>query len=189
MILFAVMFCGEAFALPQDWPCDEFVFSTENCKEDDVCYFYTIQGDYKVRVYSDIRGDCGTAGCRGTIKNLKTNVTESLKFGCWRGGEKNQLICQNYVGEEYWFRKFNDDEYRMYLCGDGYYNYVKLSECTDCHCTMKDSEGNRRYSTWELNCRLDGDILYCVNFQVYEANHLETYKEGDYENCVDLGGF
>ena len=83
LILFTIFSCGKAYALPQDWPCKAFELDEYQRIENGE---FTINNIYRgqdndyaleVNMYWKAKegiADCGTSGCLGTIKNIKTLV-------------------------------------------------------------------------------------------------------------------
>lgn len=199
-LLFGVgLFCGEAQALPQDWPCDEFKLSNDGISESSLptdepkaYQFRGNNGNYEVVVFHHhidpefVHASCGNAGCRGKIKNLKTGKEEYMYFDCSYDQETKLLECYRISGDEYLFTKASDDEYRAQLCDGGYYKYFKYSECTGCTCIVKDSRP-RGSSDWDMNCIRENENIRCFRYYGYEAWRHFKNDFDDYKNCVGLG--
>ena len=86
-----VIFCGRAYALPQDWPC--FGIEVEKYKtvsNADGIFEYAYKGekngyvlDINLSVFSDFPtsfANCGNSGCFGKITKTTTDRTEYLRF-------------------------------------------------------------------------------------------------------------
>lgn len=197
VILLAVMFCGKAYALPQDWPCGPFILKqasilSQNNSELESEY----TGIYKqyslsVNVFWQLNplhseDDCGTAGCSGTITNNQTKQTENLRFFCETENNANLKTLKCYINnnEEYLLSPYKNNEYRAELCGT-YYKTVDINECGKCSCTVEDSRGSQ-YSA-KMNCNLENTgKLHCLTGNIYSEKYFPQKTADDFENCVGL---
>lgn len=196
IILLAVIFCGKAYALPQDWPCGPFILKqarilSQNNSELESEYTGTHK-QYSLSVnifwllnplYSE--DDCGTAGCSGTITDNQTRQTENLRFFCETENSANLKALKCYINnnEEYLLSPYKNNEYRTELCGT-YYKTVDINECEKCSCLVKDSRGSQ-YSA-KMNCLLENNKLHCLTGNTYSEKYFPKNTVNDYEKCVGL---
>lgn len=197
IILFAVIFCGKAYALPQDWPCGPFILKqasilSQNNSELESEYTgiykqYSLSVDVFWRLSPlHSEDDCGTAGCSGTITNNQTKQTEILSFFCENinGESLNNIKCYIHKDEEYLLSHYKNNEYRTELCGT-YYKTVDVNECEKCSCLVKDSR-SPQYSS-KMNCLLENnDKLHCLTGNVYSEKYFHQNTIDDFEKCVGL---
>jgi len=89
--MFLLTICGKAHALPQDYPCRFFtLYETKILEQnaDELHNLYKGQdGNYVIEIEAfwnlnspDDSADCGTAGCVGSIINMKTKQEHFLSF-------------------------------------------------------------------------------------------------------------
>ena len=91
LFLLLVFSCGNAYALPQDWPC--FGLQVEKydvINNNDGIFEYAYRGEtqgYNLNInlqgFSEFPtsfANCGNSGCWGTISEKATGRTESLRF-------------------------------------------------------------------------------------------------------------
>lgn len=196
IILLVVIFCGKAYALPQDWPCSPFILKqarilSQNNSELESEYTGTHK-QYSLSVnifwllnplYSE--DDCGTAGCSGTITDNQTRQTENLRFFCETENSANLKALKCYINnnEEYLLSPYKNNEYRTELCGT-YYKTVDINECEKCSCLVKDSRGSQ-YSA-KMNCLLENNKLHCLTGNTYSEKYFPKNTVNDYEKCVGL---
>ena len=93
-----VLSCGNVHALPQDWPCKIFELDRYGKNVGESINYQGKDNEYvlDVNVFwhtNTVVDDCGTAGCLGTIKNVKTNKEEHLRFFCEAENNYNKANC------------------------------------------------------------------------------------------------
>lgn len=196
MLLFAL--CGNAYALPQDWPCKTFELEkdnkTENKNSEDYGTYRGQDDNYALSVNifwrTDLKvDDCGTAGCDGTIKNIKTGQEEHLRFFCEAENDFNTAKCFIRSGEEYMLSKVSEGYYRVNLCNNTSYKYVNLDECFGCTCILHDSERPNADSDFYMGCKKDKNHLHCMTGNIYDEIYNPTSLVDDFKNCVGLTSF
>lgn len=184
--------CGKAFALPQDWSCDEIDL---NVVADGSEWGHKFQGNnglFEIMIDNFDETEpyvynCGNSGCLGTIKNLKTGEHENMRFDCLYNAQQKSLRCYRIDGDEYLLTKVSDDEYRVQLCGS-YFKYLNISQCLGCKCILRDSRGAQESSDKEMNCnRESDDKLRCFSYDGYEKWRDFKNKDEDFEECRGLG--
>ena len=175
-VLFGWSICG-AYALPQDWPCDEVVLQKAGVNEDGKGIFRGADGAYQIEISSfdetaehPFLYNCGNGGCWGMFKNLTSGVEEGMRFDCLLAEDKETMSCSRILGDEYLFGKVSDNEYRAELCGE-YYLSLDLSQCEDEVCLVRDSRGEEKGSSVrKMNCVQEGDDkVRCLG-----QNHFDT---------------
>lgn len=189
------LFCGRAYALPQDWPCTAFELKkceqarsedltghTVYCRQDDN-YVSKVNVFWREDMESD---DCGTAGCGGTITNLKTGQEENLRFFCEAENNYDGAKCYIRGGEEYILQKVTDEYYKVNLCDNASYKYVNLNECSGCTCVLHDS---RKQEDFYMGCKQDKDSLHCMSGNVYDEKYNPSGGTDDFKNCIGLTSF
>ena len=185
-----VLSCGTAYAVPQDWPCKEF--ELQKCEQteksiDHIAYCrkdnnYTL----KVNVFwrEDMKSDdCGTAGCDGTITNLKTGQEENLRFFCEQENDSGGIKCHIRSDEEYILQKVTDDYYQVSLCDNTFLKYVNLKECSECTCVVHDSRTKDRSFDYYMRCKKSDYYLHCMTGNVYEEKYKQASGFDDLKNC------
>ena len=193
LILLIALSCGSAYALPQDWPCKDF--ELQKCEQTEKSTDYIVycgkDNDYalKVNVFwqkDKEADDCGTAGCDGTIKNLKTEQEENLRFFCKTENNYNIAKCNIRVGEEYILHKVTDDYYQVNLCSSTFFKYVNFNECSECMCIVHDSRKKGGDSDFYMGCRIENsNKLHCMTGNIYEEKYDPT-NDNDFKNCISL---
>ena len=103
-----VFACGRAFALPQDWPCEEIELYIVGKGQEWGHKFQGNNGLYEITIQNFDETEeqphmynCGNAGCLGTVKNLETGKSESMRFDCLLNRQKKSLRCRRMEGGEY----------------------------------------------------------------------------------------
>ncbi len=195
LIMTLMLLCGNAYALPQDWPCDkielDFIEVLPSDYDDEEHLYRGNNGEYEITIkfyinpYNQLP-DIGTAGFEGYIKNLKTGKEEHMEFGCNFTAPKEKMICTRVDEDEYLLTKYSEDEYRVELCGS-YNRYIKLSECNKCACIIRCANSQRCGSDNKIACtREDENTIRCFSPHGYE--HWRDYRNkiDDYKNCVNL---
>lgn len=184
--------CGSAYALPQDWPCKAFTLERYvEIKDDDINTYRGQDSDYALKVsifwQTDAESDdCGTAGCDGTIKNVKTGQEENLRFFCKAEDNYNVAKCNIRTGEEYILQKMNDDHYQVNLCGNSFFKYVSIDECSECFCILHDSRKKNGDSDFYMGCKQDKEQLHCMTGNIYEEKYYPKSNVNDFQKCVGL---
>ena len=187
--------CGQAHALPQDWPCKTFMLERyKEVKNEDVGIYRGQDKDYALEVNvfwqaNTSSDDCGTAGCEGTIKNLKTDQEENLRFFCEVANNHNNAKCAIKTGEEYILQKVSAEYYQVNLCGNTFYKYVNINECSGCTCILHNSEGQNKNSDIFMGCKKNKDSLHCMTGNTYVEKYYPKNKVEDFKNCVGLTSF
>ena len=190
--------CGKAYALPQDWPCKTFEIEkyegAENKSSDDYITYHGQDGDYLLNVNIFWKtnlplDDCGTAGCTGTIKNVKTGQEEDLRFFC--EAENNFDIAKCYIraGEEYILTKISEEYYRVNLCDNTSYKYVRLNECFGCTCVLHNSDKQNGEADLYMGCKKNENDLHCMTGNIYSETYNPAGSVDDFKNCVGLTSF
>ncbi len=191
LVLFLVaLICGNAWALPQDWPCEMFTLSFVGKNPYGGDTFEGVSGSYKVTlprvdwIEDTSRPDCGNAGCSGSIEQIETGRTELLRFWCSSNETKTILNCTIMHDDEFLLTKVLNTEYRAPICD--YYQYVDVTQCKGCTCILKDS---RNESTdRKVNCVRESETqLRCFTPYGYEAWRNYRNHFDDYNRCVQLG--
>ena len=103
-ILFCIIFCSRAYALPQDWSC--FGIEVEKYKtvsDADGIFEYAYKGEkdwYILNInlsgFSDFPtsfANCSNSGCFGKIMETPTGKTEHLRFFCEEYNDDYWEIC------------------------------------------------------------------------------------------------
>ena len=188
------MFCGEAFALPQDWPCntDNIDLSSVGVGTSYGKQYRGNNGEYEIVIdnydATEPSANCGTTGCTGTIKNLQTGKSENLRFGCTYYSEKENLHCAR-LAEEYILAPSDAGIYAVGYCPDVPSNIMKINiaDCNKCHCAAyyyddKTKTSEKNY----LACTVEGSALHCFTSYAYEAWRNFENQPDDYANCVGL---
>ncbi len=196
-LLFLMTLCGEAYALPQGYFCGPFtLYETKILGQDknelhnvyqgqDDNYAVEIEAFWNLRSFDDFT-DCGTAGCTGTITDIKTKQEQYLHFFCkmTHKGNFKKILCYTNNNEEYLFHPDRAGEYRADICQQ-YSKFVRLDECNHCFCPIHDSRGDS-YSQ-EMGCTLLTDLnLHCMTGNVYFEKYRPKSKNTDFENCIGL---
>lgn len=198
-------FCGNVYALPQDWPCEIFELEKYKEIEDADLSGYNIMyrgqsGDYavSVNVYWRVdmwEDDCGTAGCGGTIKNTKTGQKENLTFFCVAEDDYKIASCSVRTGEEYILPEVSEGYYQVSLCNNAHYKYVHLRECSGCVCVVHDSRNqNGEFnensdSDFYMGCKKHENYLHCMKGTIYSEKYNPAGEVDDFRNCVGLTSF
>lgn len=200
-MFFVVIFCCKAYALPQAWPCRSFELDECQRIEDGELAVKTIcrgqDDEYALEVniyWLTEKGvaDCGTSGCIGTIKNIKTGKMESLRFFCETLDDRKYDKAKCYIGGiyEYIFDSDEQGNYIVHYCSDDLQKTLRFNEndCNNCHCIMYWYNGKikDRNGHYEMACKKEGNKAHCFNYYEYESwrNFENTYD--DYQNCVGL---
>jgi hypothetical protein len=184
--------CGNAYALPQDWPCKVFELERNGeVRNEDMNTYSGQDGTYALKVNIFLHkntksDDCGSAGCNGTIKNIKTGETENLRFFCETENNYNNAKCHIRTGEEYILQKISDEYYQITLCDDTFYKYVHINECSECTCILHDSRKQNGDSDFYMGCKKDKDYLHCMTGNIYEEKYYPASEIDDFKNCVNL---
>ena len=193
-----VLSCGKVYALPQDWPCTAFELKKcEQARNEDFTGYKVYCGEndnyaLKVNVFwrtNTKSDDCGTAGCDGTIKNVKTEQEENLRFSCEAENNYDGAKCHIRSGEEYILQKVTDEYYKVDLCDNASYKYVNLNECSSCTCVLHDSLKQEGTSDFYMGCKQDKNFLHCMTGNVYEEKYNPASKTDDFKNCIGLTSF
>lgn len=188
--LIVLLSCGNALALPQDWPCDNInLYNISQSASESVTFRGTNQKyeiiieNFVLNVENPISYNCGQSGCSGTIKNLKTKKTEELNFECFLNDNKDILSCGQYIADEYLFSKYNQSEYRAYLC-NSYFLSIHLDECSDCFCITHNSNSSQQNK--QLICNKENEKqLHCFTYYGYE-NYIKDATTEAYDNCIGM---
>ena len=157
----AVFACGKAFALPQDWSCDEIDLNIVANGSEWGHKFQGNNGLFEITI-DNFDGDkpyvysCGNSGCWGTIKNLKTGKHEDMRFDCLYDAQQKSLRCYRIDGDEYLLTKVSDGKYQVRLC-ESYYKSLNISQCLGCECVLQDSRGKQAASDIKMNCMREND--------------------------------
>ena len=196
IILLAVIFCGKAYALPQDWSCSPFILKqasilSQNNSELESEYTGTHkQYSLSVNVFWQLNplhseDDCGIAGCSRTITDNQTTQTENLRFFCETENSANLKALKCYINnnEEYLLSLYKNNEYRTELCGT-YYKTVDINKCEKCSCLVKDYR-DPQYSA-KMNCLLENNKLHCMTGNTYSEKYFLKNTVNDYEKFVGL---
>ena len=204
LILFIILSCGEVYALPQDWPCKTFVLNEYHRIENNA---FTINNIYRgqddnyaleVNMYWQAKkgiADCGTSGCSGKIKNLRTGKTESLRFFCETLEDKKYDKAKCYIDGiyEYIFDSDANGNYIVHYCPDNLQKTLRFNktDCNKCHCKMfwYDSEIKNETGYYEMACKKEENKAHCFNYYEYETWRNFENADDDYKNCVGLSEF
>lgn len=189
-----VFACGRAFALPQDWPCEEIELYIVGKGQEWGHKFQGNNGLYEITIQNFDETEeqphmynCGNVGCLGTVKNLETGKSENMRFDCLLNRQKKSLRCHRVEGGEYLLTRASASKYQVQLCG-AYYKYLDINQCSACKCIVKDSRGEQAASDMEMNCKRENeDNLRCFTYAGYENWRNFEDKDEDFENCVGLG--
>lgn len=189
-----VLSCGNVHALPQDWPCKIFELDRYGKNVGESINYQGKDNEYvlDVNVFwhtNTVVDDCGTAGCLGTIKNVKTNKEEHLRFFCEAENNYNKANCSIRKGEEYVLQKITENYYQVNLCGNSYFKYVNLNECFGCTCILHDSRKQKEVSDSYMGCVKNIDSLHCMTGNVYFEKYNSDGKFNDLKSCVGLTSF
>ena len=193
LFLFVGIFfaCGRTFALPQDWPCDEFDLNIVDKGQEWGHVFRGNNGSYEITIHNFDENhpyvySCGNSGCQGTIRDIKTDESENMRFDCLFNSQTKSLRCYRIDGGEYLLTKDTEDKYKVKLCGN-YYKYLNISQCLGCKCILHDSRGEKVASDIKMNCiRESDDKLRCFSYDAYERWRNFENKDDDFENCIGL---
>lgn len=189
----AIFSCGKAFALSQDWPCDDFVLNISGQGQQWGHTFHGQKGDYEVTIpdYDETAEqpdiyNCGNAGCSGIIKNTKTGKSTDLRFDCLWDKTQKTLTCRKIDGNEYLLTQSAPHKYTVVLCGLSNV-YINSQECSKCKCILHNSEEKNSSSDREVRCRRENENqIRCFNYYGYEKWRNFENKDTDFENCVGL---
>lgn len=190
--------CGNAYALPQDWLCKTFELEkTEesgNKNSDDYTIYRGQDGYYLLNVNvfwrADMKSDdCGTAGCSGTIKNIKTGQEEHLRFFCEAADNFDVAKCYIRSGEEYVLPRVSEGYYQLDLCDHTSSKYVRLDECFGCTCILHDAYKQSKDSDLYMGCKKNENSLHCMTGNIYSETYNPEGGSEDFKNCVGLSSF
>lgn len=201
-LLLCVVFCGKAYALPQDWPC--FGIQVEKYKtvsDADGIFEYTYKGEkdgYVLNInlsgFSDFPtsfADCGNSGCFGIITETATGRTEHLRFFCEEyNDDYTKVTCYAGLGEEVIFEKEDDKNYVVHYCSDNSQKTLRfnLNDCDKCYCKMYWYEGNIKDTTgsYGMACKKEENKAHCFTNYGYESWRNFQNKVDDFQNCIGL---
>lgn len=202
-VLCVFLFCGNAFALPQDWPCFGIEVEPSEIINNSEDYFeYIYKGEekgYSLSVnlsgYRDVPSsfaNCGNSGCVGIITEMATNRTESLRFFCEKyNDDYTKVTCNIVFGEEVIFDNMKNGNYEVQYCSDNKKKIMRfnLSDCKKCHCTMYWYDENDKDKVYqnEMACKKEGNKAHCFTYYGYEVWQNFQNEDDDFKNCVDLG--
>ncbi len=200
-LLLLILSCGTAYALPQDWPCFGIeVKKYKVIKDIGDNYEYSYKGekggyllDIDLAGYHSLPAsfaDCGTAGCFGTITEMTTGRTESLRFFCEKDNDDIKVICYVGLGEEVIFDSIENENYVVHYCSNDMQKTLRfnLSDCDKCHCTMYWYDGAVKNTIGEYNmaCKKEENRAHCFTYYGYEMWRDFQNKDYDFKNCVNL---
>ena len=201
-LLLLILSCGTAYALSQDWPC--FGIEVEKyatVSDADGIFEYAYKGEkkgYKLDInlsgFSDSFAsfaNCGTSGCFGTITEIATGRTESLRFFCEEyNDDYTKVICHVGFAEEAIFDSTENGNYVVHYCSDDMQKTLRfsLSDCKECHCNMYWYDGEVKNTAGHHNmaCKNEGNKVHCFDYSGYEFWRDFRNEADDYENCIGL---
>lgn len=115
-----VFACGGAFALPQDWPCEEIDLNVVGDGQEWGHKFQGNNGRYEITIPNFDESEeqphiynCGSGGCPGIIKNLETGKSENMRFDCLLNQQEKSLRCYRMDGGEYLLTTFQQINIRF----------------------------------------------------------------------------
>ena len=203
LFLLLVFSCGNAYALPQDWPC--FGLQVEKydvINNNDGIFEYAYRGEtqgYNLNInlqgFSEFPtsfANCGNSGCWGTISEKATGRTESLRFFCEEYSEDYaKVTCHVGFGEEAVFRAMGDGNYILNYCSDDQHKTLRfnLKDCDKCYCKMYWYNGEVRNTAggYGMACKREENKAHCFTYYGYETWCDFKNKDDDFQNCVNLG--
>ena len=201
-ILLCVVFCGRAYALPQDWPC--FGIEVEKYKtvsDADGLFEYAYKGEkdgYVLNInlsgFSDFPtsfADCGNSGCFGKITETVTGRTEHLRFFCEEyNDDYTKVTCYAGLGEEIIFDKEDDSNYVVHYCSDNTQKTLRfnINNCDKCYCKMYWYDGNIKDTTgnYGMACKKEENKAHCFTYYGYETWRNFQNNVDDFQNCIGL---
>ena len=189
---------GSALALPQDWSCEEFQL-TRASQNNDENTFIGEHNNYRLTITdfdtapNFILANCGSAGCLGTITNLKTGKEETLRFDCSYSLETKRLSCYLSDGNEYLLTQTSGTIYQTKTCTTPNSHTIVLdtATCNQCHCILSyyDKNNIKQAGTWSMNCTRESPTqIRCFTNNGYTAwrNYDYINSSQDFQNCVNL---
>ena len=201
--LLLILSCGNAFALPQDWPCFGLnIKKYKTISKKDGVFEYSYNGETKgYNLNINLSGiseiptsfaDCGNSGCLGTISNKATGKTENLRFFCEENNnDYKEATCYINFGDEAIFSNGDNGNYILSYCSDNKQKSLRFNvkDCNKCHCKMYWYNGDTRNTSGEYNmaCKKEGNKLHCFTYHGYELWRNFQNKYEDFQNCVKLG--
>lgn len=201
-ILLFIVFCGKAYALPQNWPCFGIeVKKYKTVSNADGIFEYAYRGEkngYILNInlsgFSDFPtsfANCGNSGCFGKITETATGRTEYLRFFCEEyNDDYTKVTCYAGLGEEVIFDKEDDNNYVVHYCSDNPQRTLRfnVNDCNKCLCTMYWYDGNKKSEAghYGMSCRKDGNKAQCFTYSGYEAWRDFKNRIDDFKNCVEL---
>ncbi|MBP3687546.1 MAG: hypothetical protein J6J35_04175 [Alphaproteobacteria bacterium] len=206
LTIISCFLCGKAIALPQDWPCEEFIVEKNQITEQsatDTTYLYKGQtGNYFLEIeltqdknFPALFADCGTHGCPGTLKELTSKRQENINFFCETiiENDYNKIKCFAGGGDEYLLTKATDNIYQTKICSSENSHTIQLdlSTCNQCHCILSyyDKNNIKQAGTWSMNCTRESPTqIRCFTSDGYTAwrNYDYINATQDFQNCIDL---
>lgn len=197
-----MLFCSQAYALPQDWPCFSInVQKNTVIEENDNNFEYAYIGEtngYTLNInlsgiykFPSLFANCGTLGCSGTITEKSTKKYENLLFFCEEyNDDYTKVKCHIAQGDEFVFDKKNEKEYTVNYCIDNQQKNMKINplNCSDCHCLAYWYDDNIKNKIAPLNlvCKKEQNKLHCFTNNGYEKWRNFESNSNDFQNYYGL---
>lgn len=194
-ILFA---CGSAYALPQDWSCEEVEVVKAGTAFDlagleQVWYLGEREGvRLRIAFYTDEKGkavfDCGNQGCLGEFEEIASGQREEMHFYCEERGDE-KAVCLPLNQRLLRLSQGKNAPYELTMCGGKVLYQLSLKDCKDCHCVLKRVDANGAVAAVERACvSATGSVsdtgngaveMVCMDEYGYAAYVGELNVEGD----------